>query len=55
MGLERLAPLINQDRGFELDIALLQAIDDRLELLERLLEAHGLDIGMIGRFGHDLP
>ena len=48
MGLQRLAPLIDQDRGLELDVALLQAVDDGLELLQRLLEAHGLDVGVVG-------
>jgi hypothetical protein len=54
MGLQRLAPLVDEDRCFQLDIALLQAIDDGLELLERLLETHGFDVGMVGRFGHGL-
>ena len=44
MGLQRLAPLVDEDRGLELHVALLQAIDDGFELLERLLEAHVLDV-----------
>ena len=37
---------IDQDRGLELHVALLQTIDDGFELLERLLEAHNLDVGV---------
>ena len=51
MALERLAALIAADRGLELDIALLQAIDDTLELLQRLLEAHILDVGVVRLLG----
>src|SRR5262245_6596483 len=52
MGLERLAPLVDEDRGLKLDVALFQAIDDGFELLQRLLEVHGLDVGVVFRFGH---
>src|SRR5919106_4344013 len=52
MAPQRLSPLIDEDRSFELDIALLKAFDDRLELLERLLEAHGLDVGVVSQVGH---
>src|SRR5262245_15948308 len=55
MRLQRLAPLIDQDRGLELHVALLQAVDDGFELLQRLLEAHVLDVGMFRSFGHAEP
>src|SRR6516164_5452190 len=47
MSLQRRASLVNEDRGFELDVALLEAIDDAFELFQSLLEAHGLDVGMV--------
>src|SRR5262245_47078442 len=51
MGFQRLAPLIDQDRGLELHVAFLQAVDDGVELLQRLLEAHILNVGVFGCFG----
>ena len=47
MGLQRFAPLIDEDRSLKLHIAFLKALDDGLELLQRLLEAHRLDVGMV--------
>src|SRR5690349_7098787 len=47
MGLQRLAPLIDEDGSLKLHIAFLKALDDGLELLQRLLEAHRLDVGMV--------
>jgi hypothetical protein len=47
MRLQRLSPLIDLDRGLKLHVALFQAIDDGFELLQRLLEAHILDVGVL--------
>src|SRR6476659_4297982 len=55
MGFQRLAPLIDQDRRLKLHVALFQAIDDGFELLQRLLEAQILDVGMLCCVGHAEP
>ena len=38
------AALVLRNRFLELDVAALELADNRLELVERLLEAHGIDI-----------
>ena len=40
--LERLAALIDRDRFFERNLALLEPLDDRFKLLDRLLEGQFL-------------
>src|SRR5262245_7931182 len=52
--LECLAALIDGDRFLERHLALLEPLDDRLELLDRPLERQALDVGMIG-LGHGGP
>src|SRR5262245_8858703 len=49
--LERLAALVDGDRLLERHLALLEPLDDRFELLDRLLEGQALDVGM-GGVGH---
>src|SRR5262249_33657459 len=44
--LERLAALVDGDRFFERHLALFEALDDGLELLDRPLEGQALDVGM---------
>ncbi len=51
MLLQRLAALINPDRLVERHIATLEILNDLLQRLERLLEAHALDVA-VGFFGH---
>src|SRR5262249_35694163 len=49
MVLQRLAALIDVDALFELNVAPLQPADDALELLQRLLEGHVLDVAVLYR------
>ncbi len=44
---QSLAALVDRDALLELDVAALEPADDGLELLERALEAHVLDVGML--------
>src|SRR6266851_5176292 len=48
--LERFAALVDRDRLLERHLALLEPLDDRFELLDRLLEGQPRDVGV---FGHD--
>src|SRR5712691_2642154 len=50
--LERLAALVDGDGLLERHLALFEPLDDRFELLDRLLEGQALDVGM-GGVGHD--
>jgi hypothetical protein len=45
--LQRLAALVDGDALLELDVAPLQTADDAFQLLERLLEAHVLDVEVL--------
>ena len=45
MGAQRLTALVDRNRGFEFDIALFEAVDNGLELLERVFEAQRGNIG----------
>jgi hypothetical protein len=45
MLLQRLAALVDRDRFLERDLAALEALDDLLELVERLLERQAGDVG----------
>src|SRR5689334_4150324 len=49
--LEHLAALVDRDRLLERDLALLESLDDRLELLDRPLEGELADVRVVG-FGH---
>src|SRR5712691_6911872 len=49
---ERLAALVDGDGLLERHLALFEPLDDRFELLDRLLEGQALDVGM-GGVGHD--
>src|SRR5215472_7324537 len=49
--LEDLAALVDRDRFLERDLALLEPPDDRLQLLDRLLEGKLADVCVVG-FGH---
>src|SRR5262245_16758058 len=53
MPLQERAALIGLDRLVELAAAGLEALDDLLELLQRLLEAHLRDVGRQHRLAHD--
>src|SRR4051812_20960384 len=46
--LERLAALVDEDRLFERDLAFLEPLDDRFELLDGALEGQALDVGIEG-------
>ena len=46
--LQNLAALVDRDALLELDVAALEPADDRLQFLERALEAHVLDVGVLG-------
>src|SRR6185437_3914192 len=48
------APLVAGDRLVELALAALEPLHDLLELGDRLLEAHGLNVGRNLRIGHRL-
>src|SRR5712691_10886727 len=45
--LERLAALVDRDRLLERHLALLEPLDDRFELLDRLLEGQARDVGVV--------
>src|SRR5579883_584621 len=51
--LERLAALVDRDRFLERHLAFLEPLDDRFELLDRLLEGEPADVCVVG-FAHDL-
>src|SRR5260370_17184471 len=53
MALQQRAALIRRDRLVELVAAGLEPLDDLLELLQGVLEAHRGDVGRETRIGHD--
>src|SRR5690606_22795114 len=54
MRLQRLSALVDADRLVERDVAALKVVNDLLQCIERLLEAHLRDI-LIRLVSHDYP